>query len=199
ACCVALIATLPDLALGVCGQLESVHYPPGWPTVAAAVNADPRTVAVLPADSMRRFSWSGPAPVLDPLPRWVSSDVLTTGDLTISGRVVPGEGTRARAVQALLLAGSDPAVLARAGVGWVVVESSAGGEMGLSARTLAQLPVTYRDHDLVLYRVGGDTPGATISQRGASVIAHLVWLVMLVAGAAGMAAARWRRARSPKL
>ena len=35
------------------------------------INADPRPVAVLPADSMRRFTWAGDAPVLDPLPRWV--------------------------------------------------------------------------------------------------------------------------------
>ena len=33
-----------------------------------------------------QFAWAGDAPVLDPLPRWVRADVLTTGDLTISGR-----------------------------------------------------------------------------------------------------------------
>ena len=32
------------------------------------INADPRPVAVLPVDSMRRFAWAGDAPVLDPLP-----------------------------------------------------------------------------------------------------------------------------------
>jgi len=63
------------------------------------INADPRPVAVLPVDSMRRFPWAGDAPVLDPLPRWVRADVLTTGDLTIAGRTVPGEGDRARDVQ----------------------------------------------------------------------------------------------------
>jgi hypothetical protein len=54
-------------------------------------------VAVLPAGIMRRFTWSGPAPALDPLARWVCADVLTTGDLTVSGMIVPGEGSRARA------------------------------------------------------------------------------------------------------
>ena len=34
--------------------------------------------------------------MLDPLPRWVRADVLTTGDLTISGQTVPGEGGRAK-------------------------------------------------------------------------------------------------------
>ena len=125
-CCAALIATLPDLAWGVGGKISAVHYPPGWAAAAAVINADPRPVAVLPADSMRRFAWAGAAPVLDPLPRWVRADVLTTGDLTIAGRTVPGEGGRARAVQQMLLSGADREALARAGVGWVVVESGGG-------------------------------------------------------------------------
>ena len=101
-CGLALIATLPDLAWGVGGKVVAVRYPPGWAAAAAAINADPRPVAVLPADSMRQFAWAGDAPVLDPLPRWVRADVLTTGDLTISGRLVPGEGGRARDVERLL-------------------------------------------------------------------------------------------------
>lgn len=68
------------------------HYPPGWTAVAAVVNADPRPVATLPADTMRRFDWVGPAPVLDPMPRWLQAEVLFTGDLQISGRTVTGEG-----------------------------------------------------------------------------------------------------------
>ena len=119
------------------------------------INADPRPVAVLPVDSMRRFAWAGDAPVLDPLPRWVRADVLTTGDLTIGGRTVPGEGDRARDVQQLLLAGADRDKLAAAGVGWVVVENT--WNTGWSAPALP-LPVAYHDEDLTLYRVGGDHP-----------------------------------------
>ena len=118
-CCAALVATLPDLAWGVGGKMAAVQYPPGWATVAAMINADPRPVAVLPVDSMRRFEWAGDAPVLDPLPRWVRADVLTSGDLTIGGRTVPGEGERARAVQQMLLSGADRDQLAAAGsAGW---------------------------------------------------------------------------------
>ena len=116
-CSLALMATLPDLAWGVGGKVVAVRYPPGWAAAAAAINADPRPVAVLPADGMRDFPWAGDAPVLDPLPRWVRADVLTTGDLTISGRLVPGEGGRAREVERLLAAGADPDALARAGRG----------------------------------------------------------------------------------
>lgn len=187
ACCLVLIATLPDLAWGAWGRVRSVHYPQGWSAVAAAVNADPRTVAVLPADSMRQFDWAGTAPVLDPLPRWLRADVLTTGDLTISGHPVPGEGGRARQVQDLLLAGAAPRALADAGVGWVVAESGTPGNNGSAATTLAALPVVYSDGDLTLYRVGGDTVGATNGARSAVIAAHLVWLAMLIAGAGGLA------------
>ena len=192
-CCAALIAVLADLAVGVGGAMSPVRYPGGWAAVAARINADPRPVAVLPADTMRRFGWSGPAPVLDPLQRWVRADVLSTGDLTISGRTVLGEGGRARDVQRLLLDGAEPAKLAGAGIGWVVVESGTAGEMGSAAKTLAALPVSYRDTDITLYRVGGDAPGAAASRRTLMVLAHLVWLTVLAAGALGTAIATVRR------
>jgi hypothetical protein len=188
-CCAALVATLPELAWGVGGKMSAVQYPPGWAVTAAMINADPRPVAVLPVDSMRRFAWAGDAPVLDPLPRWVRADVLTTGDLTIGGRTVPGEGERARGVQQLLLAGAPQEKLEDAGVGWVVVES--GGE----SMPLA-LPVAYRDNDLTVYRIGGNHPPA--SGRGIVLAADWVWLALLVAGAAGGLAGRtrtWRQNR----
>ncbi|MFZ1177050.1 MAG: hypothetical protein WAO15_12455, partial [Mycobacterium sp.] len=194
-CCLALILALPDLAWGVWGKVSPVHYPPGWAAVAAAINKDPRAVAVLPAGTMRRFSWSGPAPVLDPLPRWVRADVLTAGDLVISGVIVPGEGNHARAVQELLLAGPDPAALAPAGVGWLVVESDSAGDMGAAARTLGALRPVYRDNEFALYRIGGDTAGASPGHRRATVIAHVAWLAMLIVGAAGAVVIGWRHRR----
>lgn len=169
-CCLALIATLPDLAWGVGGKVVAVRYPPGWSAAASAINADPRPVAVLPTGSMRHFPWAGDAPVLDPLPRWVRAEVLTTGDLTISGRVVPGEGGRAWTVERLLTTGADHETLARAGVGWLVVQSG---------------------DDLLLTRVGGDHPAAP--NRELMLVVHGVWLAMLAAGLAGVAVARVRR------
>ncbi|OMC48835.1 hypothetical protein [Mycobacterium sp. IS-1264] len=194
-CCLALILALPDLVWGVWGRVEPVRYPSGWAAVASAINADPRTVAVLPAGTMRRFPWSGPAPVLDPLPRWVRADVLMTGDLAISGVTVPGEGNRARAVQELLLAGPDRAALAAAGVGWLIVESDSAGDMGASARTLGALTPDFRNDELALYRIGGDTAGVSAGRRRATVIAHLGWLALLIVGAAGAGVRPVRRRR----
>jgi hypothetical protein len=196
-CCLALILALPDLAWGVWGKVEPVHYPAGWAAVTAAINADPRTVAVLPAGTMRRFVWSGPAPVLDPLPRWVRANVLATGDLAISGATVPGEGNHARAIQELLLEGPDPSALAPAGIGWLVVESDSAGDMGAAARTLDALTPVYRDDELALYRIGGDTAGATAGRRRATVIAHLAWLALLIVGACGAVPTAARRYTTP--
>lgn len=188
-CCAAVLAVLPDLAWGVGGKVAAVRYPQGWATVAAAINADPRPVAVLPPDVMRQFGWAGTAPVLDPLPRWVSADVLTTGDLVIGGETVLGEGARAREVQRLLTSRADAGALADAGVGWVVVEGAAAP---------LDLPVVYRDDDIALYRVGADGAGTESEGRGGRglpVAAHLVWLATLAAGIAGSIGSAWLRRR----
>lgn len=186
-CCAVLVATLPDLVWGVGGQVRSVHYPPGWQRAAALINAEPGPVAVLPVDSMRRFPWAGAAPVLDPLPRWVRAEVLSTGDLVIAGRLIPGEGTRAREVQQLLIGGADAQRLAEAGVRWVVVE-------GPDPQSLP-LPLTYRDSDIAVYAVGGDAPQA--SQRGVLLGAHLVWLTQLLGSLLAMVVGGVRR-RTPR-
>jgi hypothetical protein len=165
-----LIATLPDLAWGVGGKVVAVRYPAGWAAAATTINADPRPVAVLPAGSMRNFAWAGEAPVLDPLPRWVRADVLATGDLTVSGRLVPGEGGRARDVERLLAAGADHDALARAGVGWLVVES--GDEVSVT-------------------RLGGDHPPSP--HRTLMLVTHAVWLTTLVVGGVGALVGSARR------
>jgi hypothetical protein len=173
-----------------------VRYPRGWAAVAAAINEPPMapgTIAVLPAGTMRLFSWSSAAPVLDPLPRWVRPDVLSTGDLVISGTTIAGEGAHARAVQELLMSGPDPSALAAAGVAWLVVESDSAGDMGSAAHTLGALAPVYRDHEIALYRIGGRTAAVAAGQRTVTVIAHLAWLALLLGGGTGAVIGAWRR------
>ena len=195
ACCAAVLVALPDLAWGVGGALRPVHYPPGWAAAAGQVNADPRTVAVLPGGTMRRFAWSGSAPVLDPWPRWVRSDVLTTGDLTIGGKTVAGEGSHAREVQRLLEAGSDPAILARAGVGWLVMQRETPGDLGGAEGVLRQLSPSYTDADIGLYRIGGARSVAPPDKRKPAIAAHLVWAALLLGSAAVLPGSALRRGR----
>ncbi|REO48512.1 hypothetical protein DSI90_09945, partial [Mycobacterium tuberculosis] len=102
------------------------------------------------------------------------------------------EDAHARAVQELLLTGPHPSTLAAAGVGWLVVESDSAGDMGAAARTLGRLAAAHRDDELALYRVGGQTSGASSARLKATMLAHWAWLSMLLVGGAG-AAGYWVR------
>lgn len=181
-----LIVVLPDLAWGVGGAMRAVHYPAGWQQVAQRMD-EPGDVAVLPGGMFREFPYSGRVPVLDPAPRMVPHDVLQTGELPVSGATVAGEGTRAGVVEQLLLSGAAPAELAAHGVGWVLVEHTSPGPLGAAERTLRQLTTVYSDHDLSLYRVpaprdvSAKSPGL---YRTIAIIAHLVWVLLLVGGVA---------------
>lgn len=192
-CVVVLVAVLPDLAWGVGARMVSVQYPAGWGVVANIINADPGLVAVLPAGSMRQFDWAGSAPVLDPLPRWLRADVLSTGDLLISGQLVRGEGAIARGVQQRMLAGDDPAQLAAAGVRWVVVEVGSPGALGASDQLVRQLDIAYRDADVILYRVDNALGHSAVAPRTVGhsattlraimVGVHVVWLFIMFSAA----------------
>jgi hypothetical protein len=189
-----LLATLPDLAWGAGGELRPVHYPAGWQRVAALIEG-PGDVAILPGGMFRQFPFSGPVPVLDPAPRLLPSDVLQTGELPVRGRVVAGEGSRAREVEQALLRGDPPGRLAELGVDWVLVERTSPGPIGDSAGTLAQLDSVYTDGDLALYQVPGPILAAAIPtalHRDSAIAAHLLWALLLVCGAAAAAATALR-------
>ncbi|MFI5778200.1 hypothetical protein [Nocardia sp. NPDC051570] len=194
------VITLPDLAWGVGGALRPVHYPPGWQHVAAAIDG-PGDIAVLPAGMFRRFPYSGRVPVLDPAPRMLPRDVLQTGELPVRGRVVAGEGTRAREVEQALLRGGPPGELAARGIGWVLVERTTPGPLGDSANTLSHLESRYIDDDLALYRVPdpADTraPGHA-AHRSLALAAHLLWALLLLAGPLLRSIARRTKSAAPE-
>ncbi len=176
----AVLIALPDLGWGVGGQLRPVEYPASWARVAAELDGGNGDVAVLPAGMFRIFPYSGRDPVLDPAPRMLPLDVLQTGELLVAGGTVRGEGTRAEAVEATLLAGGSAADLLDLGVGWVLVERTTPGRLGDSAKTLDRLPEVYLDDELALYQV----PGAesTHSDNRVIIAAHIAWLTLLVGG-----------------
>lgn len=186
-----VVAALPDLAWGVGGALRPVHYPDDWARLAAAIGASERDVAVLPAGTFRQFAFSGDVPVLDPAPRWLDADVLQTGDLPVGGRLVSGEGDRARAVEQQLLSGRapDPAL----GVGWVLLEVTSRGQVGRVDEAVAALDEVDVGPEFRLYRVP-DAITPPPADRTAAVVAHLVWAGLTLA-AAGIAASGARGSR----
>ena len=193
--CAALIFTLPDLAWGVGGRVTSVNYPAGWTAVAAHINADPHPVAVLPPETMRQYPWGPPAtPVLDPFPRWVRAETVSSGDLRVDGQDVRGDSTRGRRVEELLRAGAAPRELAAQGIGWVVVQANTPGQQEVPTKMLARLDTVYRDGDITLYRVPGPwlSIGASSGRRVIVIAAHLIWVALLAAGAVAAATRRYR-------
>ncbi len=65
--------------------------------------------------------------------------------------------------------------------------------MGATTRTVDALTPVYRDHELALYRIGGDTAGASRARRTATLVAHLAWLAMLLVVGAGAGVCAVRR------
>ncbi|WP_280402231.1 hypothetical protein [Nocardia carnea] len=175
-----LILPLIDLGWGVSGQMRAVRYPDSWGAVTQRIDG-PGDIAVLPGGMFRRFPYSGSAPVLDPAPRMLPRDVLQTGELPVRGEVVAGEGTRARTVEDLLLAGGEPTELARLGVGWVLVERDTPGPLGESATTLDRLEPVLRTAELDLYRVPEVVPRPAPEHRNPVLGAHILWALLLVA------------------
>ncbi|MFD4295230.1 hypothetical protein ACFWPA_17775 [Rhodococcus sp. NPDC058505] len=193
---VAVLAALPDLALGVGGAVRPVHYPASWQRVAALLDGAASDVAVLPAGTFRRFPYSGPAPVLDPAPRMLPLDVPQTGRLLVlpqeptftgpSFVEITGEGGRAAEIELVLVGGGTPDDLALLGVGWVLVEKDTPGVPG-DTDLLADLELVYDDDHLALYRLPGWVAFApeSATQRRVLVAAHLVWAALLAGGALG--------------
>ncbi|MDI6630501.1 MAG: hypothetical protein QME72_22510, partial [Rhodococcus sp. (in: high G+C Gram-positive bacteria)] len=179
----ALLIALPDLGWGVGNSMRPVVYPESWQAVAAELQGGDGDVAVLPAGMFRLFPYSGSAPVLDPAPRMLPLDVLQTGELIVAGGTVRGEGVRATEVQNALLAGEPVDVVAKLGVGWILVENTTPGELGESEQTLNSLDIVYSDDQLTLYRV--PDPVLTESRAAAAVVvAHLAWALLLLGGLA---------------
>ncbi|NEW28548.1 hypothetical protein GV790_18000 [Nocardia cyriacigeorgica] len=176
----ALILPLIDLAWGVGGEMRAVRYPAAWQEAAERVDG-PGDVAVLPGGMFRRFPYSGTAPVLDPAPRMLPSDVLQTGELPVRGQTVSGEGARARQVENLLLEGGSPEELAALGVGWVLVEHRTPGPTGEAKTTLAHLEPVLSTPDLALYRVPGVIADRTSAHRELVIGAHILWGTLLFA------------------
>ena len=199
----AVVGVLPDLAWGVGGALHTVRYPPDWTTVAAVLadpSSGPGDVAVQPGGSFRRFTFSGPATVLDPAARWLDRDVLSTGLLTVGDSEVAGEDSRAARVETVLLSGGKPQDLAAAGVGWVLVERGTPGPTGSSATLLDQLEPVVQGVDLTLYAVPGpvDVVSAAPAARAAVLTAHALPAVVLLGAVAALVVSGVRnRARRP--
>ena len=177
------LVAVPDLVWGVGGRLQPVAVPADWAQARALLEAgdDPGDVLVLPFAAIRSFDWNDDRPQLDPAPRWLPRTAVVDDTLVVGGTAVEGEDTRAAQVGALA---GDPAALAAAGVGWVLVEHGTPGPSVPAA--VSRLPRVLHGPALDLYRVPGAVaaPAPGTARAVAVVAAHL--LAGVVVGAAGL-------------
>lgn len=197
-----IVAAVPDAPAAV-APLKPQPLWQEWNVISGLVAQDDSSVAVLPGGSYRIIDGT---PVLDPAQKILPANVLTTGNLLVSGTEVTGEGTTAAEVEDILLSGSAPAdeklaaALASRGVGWVLVEDSPG-PLGNSADALAELDLVYDGERLILYRVPGAIDLPPAANRTGVYGTLVLWLSVLGGSlmvALYAATRRPRPARAPR-
>lgn len=192
-----VVAVLPDGGLGLGGALRPRTLPASWSLVAQRVAAadDRARVLVLPWQPFRLFAWSGPAPVLDPLPRTLPRQVLVSDRLRVGDAVLAPEGPAAAAVERALADGRlDPAEATALAVGWVVVERGTPGPVpALPAGTAV---VDAPEVLLLRLPLQPDAPEPGAVRAGVVLGGHAAWALVLLGGLpAAVATVRGRRRR----
>jgi hypothetical protein len=182
------IVLMPDLALGVAGQLRPVSYPADWDRVDALIAADPGVVLSLPMSEYRAYSWNRGRTVIDPALRYFPAEVIIDDTLYVGTEAIAGEDPRAAAVRADLAAGLP---VAATGVRWVLVQPSSGTG-GVPASALAGLRPAFVGPDLQLYRnnrATSDDASVEPARRVLVVAGNLAAAIILISASWSL---RWR-------
>ena len=185
------VMAMPDAAWGVGGALRPVSYPPGLLRAADELDRArtelPGDVVVLPFSSYRAPEWNDGRKVLVPLGRLLGSGVVTSDELLLPGRVVPGEdplGPRVSAALALPTAQARSEALVALGLQYAAVED--GATPILAGQVLASEP------EVTLLRLQGRAPESTTSGGwiAAMAAAWAAWLAVLLTALATLAQRR---------
>ncbi len=180
------VALLPDLALGLAGQLRAVAYPSEYSSARASLDErlherGQGDVLILPFSSYRVPSWNDDRRTLDPLGRFMTPNYLASDTLYVSGARIVGEDERAQQVTELLEEGLPPEELASElsglGIDWVLLDKEAEAALDGAAPTasLEGLPVVHDGERLVIWELPEDraeSPSAV--ERGAIAVAWLL-------------------------
>ncbi len=161
------IALLPDLGLGLAGQLRAVQFPAEYSNARQAIDDRLRQkgdgdLLLLPFNSYRVPSWNDGRRTLDPLGRFMTPNYLASDTLVVSDVTVAGEDERARRVADLLKDGGSTRNLARQlgreGIRWVLLDKEAQAMVPASVPTARfdGLPVIHRGS--TAGRVGATRP-----------------------------------------
>ena len=187
------VLLMPDAALGAEGRLRPVDYPSDYAEARTVIteSAPPGDVLLLPLSSYRQPEWNGDRKVLDPAGRHQTRDFVASDLLVVSRTSLAGEDPRVRRVAAALARPTPDdraAALAREGIGVLVVEHDAVGEVpDVTGRTLLDGP------DLRVVGLAGAV--ATPVPGGWSAAMALAWAAFLAGPALAPALGARRRLR----
>ncbi|WP_181310693.1 hypothetical protein [Nocardioides campestrisoli] len=184
---------LPSLAAGLSGFLTTSDFPDEWAQVRGVMEdegVDEERVLVLPFSTYRRFDWT-PRTILDPAPRFFPGSMVTEDALAVESGTVGGESALASRVRSAQGAEELAGVLARAGVGWVLVHETPE-EVVLPS---GAVPVV-QGEQLSLYRVPGAAEATVADSPRAAWYAGIDLAVLLSTVAGLGVAARVSRKRA---
>lgn len=197
------LLVLPDLAWGLAGRLDPVHYPRDYAMASDALSSAAEqhsgAAVMLPFAGYRLPVWNDCCRVIDPLGRYLPVNYVSNDDLHVSGKRVAGEDARAARIRALLdqaASGeaSDAAVaeqLRGEGVRWLVLDQEAQGALDdeLSLPSFSAATVLFDEGNLTILELPGEV---TEPERGPAAVTGLTlaWLaatttVVVAAGAVG--------------
>ncbi len=117
------------LAWGLMGRLGPVALPTSYRAIAAQASEVDGTIALLPWQQYRRYSWNAGRTSLTIAPRVIDGDLLFDDRLPLrSGQVIPGEDPRAAGVSASIDSGASlREALSSAGSSYAFVERGTPG------------------------------------------------------------------------
>lgn len=201
------LALLPDLGLGLGGQLRVVSYPSEYADARSAIDGRAREhegdLLLLPFSSYRVPSWNEGRRSLDPLGRFMTPNYLASDTLVVSGVTVPGEDERARRVAELLDGDESSAELARLlgaeGIRWVLLDKEAAdlaGEVREPISRLGSLPVIHEGDRLVVWELPEASPPGPSAGAGTAVWSAWIAAGAAIVGSAGSLVRRLARRRS---
>ena len=166
------LLTMPDLAWGGWGRLETAQYPADWQAVSEKLGDRPGDVLALPLSAFRGFAWNDDRTQLDPAPRVLPKPVLVDDTLLVGADRIAGEDPRIGDVNAATSARE----LTDAGIGWILVEHGTPGYV--DPRLLAGATQVWSGEWLTLYRTPGEPAVKAISWTPA-LLANGVALTLL--------------------
>ncbi|MGW3958221.1 hypothetical protein ACWED2_00275 [Amycolatopsis sp. NPDC005003] len=166
------LLTMPDLAWGGWGRLDTAQYPADWRAVSEKLGDRPGDVLALPLSAFRGFAWNADRTQLDPAPRALPKPVLVDDTLQVGSERIAGEDPRIGDVRAATSARE----LTDAGVGWILVEHGTPGQV--DPRLLAGATRVWSGDWLTLYRTPG-VPAVKAVSWAPALLANGVALTLL--------------------